>query len=202
MALDPHVDIIDGSYRILYGDGPPTAAGTGAAPYVLGDVILNVLGLTPGDPTHFRCVTAGDPGTWETVSSVLQQSFTLTNTQTKALNSAPTTILAAQGAGSLIEVVSVIFENVFLTAAFANGGAIALYYGNDSTGVLASATVAATFLTSPAASQSIMVAGALASNLSSAVLNTKLVLACATADFITGAGSLKVRVNYRVHFGL
>ncbi len=92
-------------------------------------------------------------------------------------------------------------ENKFLTAAFAVGGAIQLSYGTGVT-TPASATIAATFLTAPVADQSIKVAGALASALSSAVVNAAITLAAATADFTTGAGSLRLRIAFRVVTGL
>lgn len=130
-------------------------------------------------------------------------SGAVANAQVLTLHTVGVAILPAQGAGTLIEIVSMVLENVFLTAAYANGGAIQLSYGAaPTTTIPASATIAATFLTSPTASQSILVAGALASNLSSAVLNTAVSLNAATADFITGAGSLKYRIAYRVHSGL
>jgi hypothetical protein len=136
-----------------------------------------------------------DPTTIQYVSGTIANAAVLT------LFSSPVAIIAAQGAGTLIEVVSMVLENVFLTAAYAAGGAIQLSYGAGVT-TAASATIAATFLTSPVANQSILVAGALASSLSSAVLNTAINLAAATANFTTGAGSLKYRVAYRVHTGL
>lgn len=200
MAIDAHVDLIN-NRRIFYGDGPPTVAGSGFGAAQVGDRIINQY-FTTGRPTEWRCIAAGDPGTWESGFVSCQQTITLTNAQVKATNTAPPVILAAQGAGTLIEIVAVIFNNIFLTAAYANGGALALYYGTTSGGVLASATVAATFLTSPVANQAIMVAGALPTALTSAVMNTGLVLANPTADFITGAGSMTVRVIYRVHGGL
>jgi hypothetical protein len=147
------------------------------------------------------CATTPVPSSQLDPSTIQYATVALTNTQTKALNSAPPAIIAAAGAGTLIEVLSAVLENVFLTAAFANGGVIQLSYGASTT-VPASATVAATFLTSPTASQVIVLAGALATNLASAVLNTAVYLASATADFITGAGHVTVKVAYRVHSGL
>lgn len=127
-------------------------------------------------------------------------SGTIANAGVLALNSAPTTLVAAAGAGTLIEPVTLVLENVFLTAAFAAGGAIGLVYGAG--GTACSATAAATFLTSPTANQTILLAGSLASSLSSNCLNKAVVLQAASADFTTGAGSLKYRLSYRIHTGL
>lgn len=128
-------------------------------------------------------------------------TITLTNAQVKACNSAPTLLLAAPGTTSMYDIQSAVFENVFATGAYANGGTIQLSYDTGTT-TAATATIASTFLTSPVASQMIKVAGALASSLSTAVLNKGIYYACASADFITGAGTMKIRINYRVQTGL
>lgn len=201
MILDPFVEAFDGGFRRLFGDSPPSATGTGAAPYMVGDIVWNVY-PTAGAAQFWRCIVAGDPGTWEAVGRSCSQTFTLTNAQLKATNSAPPLLLAAPGAGMAYDIESMFLENVFLTAAFANGGALGLYYGTDSTGTLASGTVAATFLTSPVANQVIKVFGALASALASAVVNKGICIANPTADFITGGGSLIIKLAYRVHGAL
>lgn len=203
---EPQLDLIGQGHKVLYGTAPPAAASDAVGEqFNIGDRVINI-SPSPGIAAMWLCVTASTAavpqGVWVAVGGDTRASFTLTNAQVKASNSAPFSLVAAQGAGTHIEVVSMVLENVFLTAAYANGGALAAYYGTDATGVLASATVAATFLTSPVANQMIMVAGALATNLSSAVLNKGLVLANPTADFITGAGSMIVKLTYRVHTNL
>ena len=124
----------------------------------------------------------------------------IANAAVKTLNATPVSIVPAQGAGTLVEVISAVFENLYKTAAFAAGSALGLVYG--AAGVAAAPTVAATFLTSPAANQTIMVSGAIATQLSSAVLNTAVVLQAASTEFTTGGGSLTVRCSYRVHRGM
>jgi hypothetical protein len=147
-------------------------------------------------------VTLSDNRTGGFGGGLYMFNVALTNAQVKATNSAPPSTIAAPGAGNGWQIIDMTLENKYLTAAFANGGALALYYGTDSTGVLGTATVAATFLTSPTANEIITVAGALAANLSSAIVNKGLVLANPTADFITGAGSMVVRVTARLLTGL
>lgn len=135
-------------------------------------------------------------------SGAVTQSATITvaNAAVKTLNATPVTLVAAPGATSAIEIVSVFIENVFLTAAFAAGSQLNIVYG--AAGVAAATAVAATFLTSPTASQMILTTGVLATNLASAVLNKAVVLQAASTEFTTGAGSLILQVNYRVHTGL
>src|SRR5580692_4171273 len=121
----------------------------------------------------------------------------LTNAQTKAQFSAPTSVLPAPGAGLMYQIVSATYDNVVLTAAFANGGVMQLSYGTGTT-IPATATIPAAFLTGPTASQVISVAGVLGSNLVSAIANVAIFAACATADFITGAGHLEITIYYKV----
>jgi hypothetical protein len=125
----------------------------------------------------------------------------IANAAVKTLFSVGSTLLPAPGAGKAWDVLDMFVQNNFLTTAFAAGGAIQASYGAGVTNP-ATANIAATFLTSPAASQDIRVAGALGSTLRSAVVNQPITLAAATADFTTGAGSLIVILTYRLLTGL
>lgn len=186
----------------MYGSTVPTNADMGGVLAQVGDICRND---TPaqGSPIGWRCIVAGTTaspaGTWEsfTVHGLTSLDFTLTNTQTKALFTAPTLLVAAPAAGSLIQVINCYLKNNFLTAAFANGGVIQLGYDTGATPA-ASTTAAATFLTSPAANQGILLTGAMVSALESAILAKGLYIGCATQDFITGAGFISGKLLYRV----
>jgi len=135
------------------------------------------------------------------VSAPLTVALTLAQLQTS--HSVPIPLLPAQGAGTLIEVISIIFDLDYGSAAFAGGGAVGAYLGVDATGVLASAAAAATFFTTFTASHSILLAGAMAVAANTAILNTGLVLANPTADFTSGTGASGIiQLTYRVHSGL
>ncbi len=136
-------------------------------------------------------------------ASFLTQSatVTLTSAQLKALHTTPVSLIAAPGSGKMIDVIDIVAVNEFLTAAYAAGGAISIGYKTDAS-IAATPTIAATFLTSPIASQIIKVAGVLATNLAADVLNQPLYVTCASADFTTGAGSVILKINYRVFSGL
>ena len=138
---------------------------------------------------------AGGGDALQTLTIAIPNAGVLTN------NTVPVVVLPAPGAGNMYDIIDLVVENVFKTAAYTGGGAMALYYGTTSAGVLASATIAATFMTSPTASQMIKVAGALASNLSSGVLNKEVVFTNPTADFAAGAGSLILKVSFRLLTG-
>jgi len=187
-----NLDAINAAISAQNANNTSIATGSGL-------VLTSATGLPGSTGLVANSVATGqlDPTTIQYVST------TYTLAQLLATNSAPRTLVAAQGAGTLIEVVSLVLCLTRGSAAFSGGGACAAYLGTDATGVLASATIAATVFTSFAASQSIMVAGALAVNVNSAILNKALVFANPTADFTSGTGATGVvKLAYRVHTGL
>lgn len=201
-VYEPQIDSRGEGHKVLYGFGPPASVSDGllGSPWAVGDVIINVA-PSLGRPDRWRCTAAGTLGTWEAEMPDGYLEFAIPNAQVLTLFSVGSLLIPAQGAGSLIEVGSLVLENVFLTAAFAAGGAIQLSYGTGVTNP-ASATIAATFLTGPAANQVIKVGGVIGSTLAATLTNTGLYLTAATADYTTGAGSLRGKLTYRVHIGL
>jgi hypothetical protein len=163
----------------IYGRFRPTSGSVPATP----NLLFNSSGLL-----DYNALAA----------DVLQlATVTIPNAAVKTLHSVGTQLLPAPGAGLFYDVDSIILNYIYGTAQFAAGGAIQASYGTGTTNP-ATATVAATFLTSPTANQIVKASGAIASELSSVVLNAALTLAAATADFTTGDGSLVVLVKYRV----
>jgi hypothetical protein len=208
--LTTFVGVQPNGRALIYADGPPLlASDLGGVSAQAGDVILQSnIAPTPGSSFMWRCIVGGAPGTWEAVAGASKSSVTsLTNAAFLANNTVPIVVVPAQGAGTMIEVISMVVEVQFATAAFAGGGAVALYYsgGSGPTLTLASATVAAAFFTGAAANQIILVAGALASAASSVILNAPVVLTNPSANFTNASGgtsTVQIRVNYRVHAGL
>ena len=122
--------------------------------------------------------------------------------QLRALNSVGISLVAAQGAGTLIEMISSVVELVYGSLAFSGGGAVTVNYGLG--GSAASlGNVAAAVFTGLAANQ-VQVLTQNTANLASTVcLNKALVLQAAAADFTGGTGcSGIIKVAYRVHSGL
>lgn len=206
--------IVTATFANAHGNGDPIASGTFGLQEAInyaaskggGVVIVDPAWTAAGGTTAM--ITAATIPVSVVISDVRSGSaaplhyatVAIANAAVKTLNATPVTLAPASGAGTFNELVTCVFENVFLTAAFAAGSALGIVYG--AAGVAAAPTVASTFLTSPAANQMILVAGVLATNLSSAVLNKALVLQAASTEFTTGAGSLICKVSYRVHTGL
>lgn len=169
----------------------------------LSNINADLLGLSNG-----TAIVPGSIGQSAIDASIIQHVKIPVTTVTAAAVIAMFTtgipLVAAQGAGTLIEVVSIFFDGIFGSAAFTGGGAIAAYYGTNHTGVLASATIPAAFLTTFSANQGALVAGAIASSTAMAgILNTGLVLSNATGVFAAGTGCTGIlTVVYRVHVGL
>lgn len=174
--------------------GPVTGAPTGTGSNVLSNA-----------PAIVSPVITGNTLNSASLDLTMLQYLTvpLTLAQLIANNTVPTPLLAAQGAGTMIEVVSLTLDLVRGAAAFSGGGAVAAYLGTDSTGVLATATIASTVFTTFAASQIIRVAGAQAVAASTTVLNKGLVFTNPSADFTVGTGATGIiKLVYRVHSGL
>jgi hypothetical protein len=195
-------DLVGEGHRRFYGTAPPASASdTAGLQLNVGDFIWNT-NPSLGGVLGWFCITAGSPGTWIEVEGNAGVAFTFTAVQVDAMSVTPLVLVPAQGAGTVIEVVSCLLELVYGSAVFAGGGAIGLYYSAN-TGPLASTTVAATFLTTPTVNQVALMTDALASAAASTVENEPLVLSNATAPFTAGTGStLNVRLKYRLHSGL
>lgn len=173
----------------LYVRGGPSSAGSGNPPsqakfYNVFDAYGNLVAPATG-------------------SNYQEALITIPNANILTLYSAGFQLIAAPGAGFVIDIDTIILDYLYATAAFTAGGAIQANYG---TGVAAAATatVAATFLTSPSANQITKLNGSTGmSNLaSSAVINTAVYLTCATQNFATGGGSLVALVQYRIVQGM
>src|SRR6185503_6944489 len=110
------------------------------------------------------------------LNTIQYAAIPMTAAQWNGMYAAPFVLVAAPGANKLIFVKQAVLEMTFVSAQYANGGAVALQY--DSTvhgaGVAASATMAAATVNGYAASTSNMLAGALASGPLSTTVNKGL----------------------------
>ncbi len=129
-------------------------------------------------------------------------SVPLTLSALQTLNSIPVQVVAAQGAGTFVEIQSCTLNLKRGSAAFTGGGTVTIGYGASSATVAGAATIAATVFTTFAASQSITVAGALAVNANTGILNVPVWINAASGDFASGTGATGVLdCAYRVHTG-
>lgn len=129
-------------------------------------------------------------------------SVPLTLSQLQTLNTIPVQILAAQGAGTLIEVQSCVLDLKRGSAAFTGGGTVTIGWGATSATTAAAATIASTVFTTFAASQMISVAGVLPVTAATLTLNLPLWVSAGSGDFASGTGATGVLdCAYRVHSG-
>jgi hypothetical protein len=133
---------------------------------------------------------------------ILTNTTTLTNAQVLGMQVTPVQLIPAGGANTAIILDQVVLENLNTGTAYANGGAIGAYYGNSNLTYPASTTVAATFLTTPTATAIDVLTGTYTSDLGADAINAAVYISNASAPFITGTGTLKVTVTYRVVGGL
>lgn len=131
-------------------------------------------------------------------------SVIVPNASVIALHGTPFVIVPAQGVGTLIEVASVLIENIFGVAAFTGGSSIVLYY-NTASGTSATSAISATFLTSPVVNQIAVSEAASVLAPGANTINQPLVLSTSGAEFsngVNGTGYLIVHLSYRLHTGL
>jgi hypothetical protein len=139
---------------------------------------------------------------------------TITNAQILAMHATPITLVAAPGAGKFIQLDALVFNYLYLTAAFTSGGAFNLYYGATTgtqikVGPGGLSVLAATFLTGPTANAVGSFSGQMdpyntteGYDVSANLLNQPVVLTNASGAFATGGGSLVVQAIYRTITGL
>ena len=128
-------------------------------------------------------------------------TVTLTAAQINGMYATPVQILAAQGAGKLILIDSILWDIAFVSAQYASGGAIQAQYGNTvhGAGSPASASIAAATLNGVAASGFIANgSGSATLNAPATVENTAVFLSNATGPFTTGDSTVTLYIRYRV----
>ena len=129
-------------------------------------------------------------------SAIRGVTVALTSAQILALNSTPVTLVPAQGAGKIIIVDEILLEMTRTSTAYANGGALEFRYTNAS-GAKVTADIAASVVTTGGAGVEYNHVGGVVSSLTP-VANAAIVVDNATAAFITGTGTAKIRVRFRV----
>jgi hypothetical protein len=192
-------------------------AATTAAPTGTGSVVLSTSPtlVTPalGTPSALVLTNAtGLPGTSLTAGSVTSAQldpqtiqYVTVNPTLAAFNAMYTTgipLVAAQGAGTYIECLSILINLVYGSAAFTGGAAVGAYIGTTAGGTLVTGTLAATIFTTFSANKiTTAYSAALGSTATaSGILNTGLVLSCPTQVFAAGTGAtISIKCAYRVH---
>jgi hypothetical protein len=138
----------------------------------------------------------------ETAAPIQTVVIPLTLAQIQAAFTTPVSVIAAPGAGNLVDVLDATLNLIYGSAAYSGGGAAQLSYG---TGVTypATATWAATDFTGLSANSIVKVAGVDAFVSSSNYLNKAVNYTNASANFTVGTGgSGLLIVNYRIVTGL
>lgn len=133
------------------------------------------------------------------VTSVQYAEVALTSTEIKALYTTPKTLVAAPGAGKVLEFLSAVLILDYGTAAYATNGDLTVKQTNGS-GVALSNTVLLANLLAATADKIVALEPAGAADTGEALTaNAAIVLACGTGNPATGDGVMRVKVAYRVH---
>jgi hypothetical protein len=130
------------------------------------------------------------------VGDIKYAEVAVTSAEILALNTTAKTLVAAPGAGYVLEFLSAVLILDYNSAAYATNGDLSVRE-NDASGTALSDTVAlADFLAKTADTiQNVQVLSADTALLA----NKAMVLSCATGDPATGDSPVRVKVNYRIH---
>jgi hypothetical protein len=124
----------------------------------------------------------------------------MTAAQWNGMSAAPVQILPAPGAGLIYMVDNVWYDMAFVTAQYANGGVVNLQFDSTVTGagVQVTADTAAATITGLAASSIVVPGLSAAAKAQATTVNKGLFMSNKTAPFITGDGTWKINVAYRI----
>jgi len=130
----------------------------------------------------------------ETLGAVLTKTVALTTTEVKALFASPAELVAAPGAGKVIDLISAVLFLDYASATYDTQGVLTIQTGT--TGTAQSDAIAAAAFLFKTADQFTGVQVLSAERTLDA--NESLVLSCGTANPATGDSPVTVKVSYRV----
>lgn len=152
--------------------------------------------ILPGQVAEFA---SDDVGNWRRIgpnTHISVASFSITSAMFLALNTTIKTLLQAPGAGRVIRVNDIMMQMTRTGTAYANGGALEFRYTNAS-GAKVTADIAAAVVTTGGAGVEYASVGGIEAAITP-IVNSPIILGAAGADFITGTGTGKLKIAYRV----
>lgn len=152
--------------------------------------------VLPGQFAEFK---SDDSGNWYRQgqnANIGVKEFLVTSANFLALNTTILTPITAPGASRIVVVESIMMEMTRTGTAYANGGALEFRY-TDASGAKVSADIAAALVTTGGAGVAYAHVTGIEASITP-VVNAAIRMGAASADFITGTGTAKLRLQYRV----
>lgn len=162
----------------------------------------DALGGVSGNATvrvRLNGMSLGTVSTANLASSVTQSvTVALTSANILAMFGAPVSVIAAPGAGKALIVDNFLFEMTRSATAYANGGVVTFQYHTTTSSVPHAGSVAASVVTGGAGTVQTYLGPNVGANGLVIPSNEGIDITNATAAFITGTGTAKAFIKYRV----
>lgn len=147
-------------------------------------------------------LAANTVGINQLATAVMQTAqVNLTAAQVKALNTTPIQLVAAQGAGLVVFVNSVVVSMVYGTATYScNASGASLFYGATAAGQACGVTVTQAFIQLSSGTNFAYIRGnaTLMTDVTANLANAPVTIKAATSDPTTGDSLVKILVYYKV----
>lgn len=121
----------------------------------------------------------------------------ITSDDIKALNSSPKELIASPGAGKAILLDNVVLSYKYGGTQYTGGGTMRVQYAGTSTHIMTTLSFD-NFLTAGVVDQLRGYPMSSSSGGVNMIANAAIQLACATANFATGNGTMKASIQYRI----
>jgi len=134
------------------------------------------------------------------LNTIQYAQVAMTAAEWNGMYATPKQIIAAPGAGKIIQVDAAWYDMTFVAAQYAAGGVVNLQYDStaNGAGVLATQDTAAATITGLAASSIVRPAIGITAIAQATTVNKGLYMSNKTAAFTTGDGTWKINVAYRI----
>ena len=191
-------DVLDGEFAQVTAVSPHVTVAVFNA--VLGAGSVGTNNLADNAVTQAKIANNAVASGQLDVSTIQYAQVAMTAAEWNGMYATPKLIVAAPGAGLIIQTEKIWFDMTYVAAQYAAGGVVNLQYDNtvQGAGVAATTDTAAATITGLAATSIVPVAGTTSAFAQATTVNKGLYMSNKTGAFTTGDGTWKINVAYRI----